>query len=658
MADTEHLEEHHSIHSREQMLATLGEAAEVEHNLMCCYLYAAFSLKTDESEGLTAEQVKAIQGWRRTIIAIAVEEMSHLALVCNLQIALGGAAHFTRGNFPIAPGFLPANITVRLAPFNMDTLDHFIFLERPETVAVSDGAGFEPQAEYVRGRTVNTTLMPMAGDYDTVGALYSCIQQGLKDMSESHGEDKLFIGSTDQQIGPNLTPLPGLRTIGGLQDALAALDTIVEQGEGAPEDCGGGHFARFMEIKKEYEAFLDANPDFEPGRPVADNPVMRRPPTSAEDRVWVTQPKASAVMDYVNALYIKMLRLLAQAFGRPGDITEKRTLITAATDLMYAMTPAAGELTRLPANDQDDCNAGMSFAMTRSVAPMPIGSDWAVLSDRFREIVKAGERLEGFGDDIARAVTMVGNVASQFDKRVQAIMSKAEEDRGTEQTANAEQTADPSDNGPEVVEGEHLTLSFDGKKCIHARFCVTGAPKTFLANVEGPWLHPDETHPDRLAAIAEACPSGAITVVRRDGRPDETAPEVNLAHIRENGPLAVQAEIVLNGKPDGFRRTLCRCGKSERKPYCDGSHVEAGFEASGEPESRATDMMDVRDGALNIETLQDGPLQISGPVEICAGTGRVVERTVSCRLCRCGASKNKPFCDNSHMAIGFKADGV
>ena len=88
--------------SREQLLAMLGEAAEVEHNLMYCYLHAAFSIKSDVSEGITEDQVASLACWRAVTIEIAVEEMGHLALVANLTAAIGGAPNFSRLNFPIS----------------------------------------------------------------------------------------------------------------------------------------------------------------------------------------------------------------------------------------------------------------------------------------------------------------------------------------------------------------------------------------------------------------------------------------------------------------------------------------------------------------------------------------------------------------------------
>ena len=54
-------------------------------------------------------------------------------------------------------------------------------------------------------------------------------------------------------------------------------------------------------------------------------------------------------------------------------------------------------------------------------------------------------------------------------------------------------------DGVEIVEGASLTLQFEAKRCIHARFCVTGAPSVFLANVQGPWIHPDAMDVEALA---------------------------------------------------------------------------------------------------------------------------------------------------------------
>jgi len=204
--------------------------------------------------------------------------------------------------------------------------------------------------------------------------------------------------------------------------------------------------------------------------------------------------------------------------------------------------------------------------------------------------------------------------------------------------------------------GDDIDISFDGTLCIHARECVTGLPKVFDANAPGDWIHPEADSAARIAALAHSCPSGAIQYHRKDGVPDETAPDVNRVKVRENGPLAFNADIWLDGEPAGYRLTLCRCGASKNKPYCDGSHTAAGFTASGEPASKELVTLEERGGALTINPAPNGPLLVGGPLEIMAGTGRAIERTTKTALCRCGASKNKPYCDGTHSQIGFEAD--
>src|SRR5882724_10881358 len=118
--------------TREQLLHALYEAAELEHNLMCTYLYAAFSLRDGEGEGLSAVEAEAVARWRRVILDVAIEEMGHLTAIWNITSALGGSPRFGRDNFPLSPGYLPAGVVVKLAPFNDASLQHFIHLERPE----------------------------------------------------------------------------------------------------------------------------------------------------------------------------------------------------------------------------------------------------------------------------------------------------------------------------------------------------------------------------------------------------------------------------------------------------------------------------------------------------------------------------------------------
>lgn len=207
----------------------------------------------------------------------------------------------------------------------------------------------------------------------------------------------------------------------------------------------------------------------------------------------------------------------------------------------------------------------------------------------------------------------------------------------------------------EVAEGKAVTIRFDGKRCVHARQCVLGQPGVFKANTPGEWIFPDEASAEAIAIVAHSCPSGAITYERHDGGAQESAPEVNVATVRENGPLAFRAPLTIGGAAAGYRVTLCRCGASSNKPFCDGSHTTAGFTASGEPATKPSDPLTVRNGPLSIDPQPDGPLQVKGNLEITSGTGRTIARVTETWLCRCGGSANKPYCDGSHRRNGFKA---
>jgi CDGSH-type Zn-finger protein/uncharacterized Fe-S cluster protein YjdI len=212
-----------------------------------------------------------------------------------------------------------------------------------------------------------------------------------------------------------------------------------------------------------------------------------------------------------------------------------------------------------------------------------------------------------------------------------------------------------SDSAIDEVAGRSATIRFDGRRCIHARRCVISQPGVFKADAEGDWIDPDAASAEDLMFVARNCPSGAIQVTRRDGGAPEPLPLVNTITVRENGPLAVCAPMEIGGKAAGVRATLCRCGASRNKPYCDGSHVGAGFLASGEPATKTSEPLAARDGPLKITPYPNGPLGVSGAVEILSGTGRTIERTQATALCRCGGSKNKPYCDGTHKAIGFVA---
>jgi len=404
------------IETREELVYLLAEASAIEHNLMCCYLYAAWSLKRGERDGLTADQAEAVHRWSRAITSVAIEEMCHLALASNLLVSIGAAPYLSRPNFPIPPGYHPSGVVVELAGFSQSVLDHFIFLERPEGKELRDSSEFVPAAEYhltmPKGR-----LMPSAQDYGTVGHLYRGIRHGFDVLAHHLGEAALFCGDRTSEIGrADGVSLPGLIVVTDLKSAEDAIETIIEQGEGAPSHSADSHYSRFLNVRKEYQEFLASDPSFAPAFPVAHNPTMR-PPLDPHNRVHINSHKAAAPLDLANSLYGHMLRCLSQAFGRgPEDEAGKRLFVDTAIDLMELLVPIGHYLASLPANHlHPGVNAGVTFDTRRDMARLPHGpGEKRMMAERVAELAEHARRLFPFGHELASIAEKLDRVVARF----------------------------------------------------------------------------------------------------------------------------------------------------------------------------------------------------------------------------------------------------
>jgi CDGSH-type Zn-finger protein/uncharacterized Fe-S cluster protein YjdI len=648
---------------RDQLVAMLCEAAEVEHCLMCTYLYGAFSLKQREDEGLTAAELKAVSRWRATVIDVAIDEMLHLALVNNLLISLGATPHYGRYNFPINPGVFPADVAVALAPFDPDTLDHFIYLERPRDSAERDGAIIS-KAKYHRG-VIDSRLMPFADDYDTVGELYEGIAASFAALEEQHAAKAtpLFIGPRAAQLTENDFRLPGLQPVASAADVRRVVDIIVHQGEGSSQATSDSHYAKFRAIRQEWRQLHEARTEFAPYRAAARDPVMR-PPVVASPRVHVIANPAAPLLDLGNAAYGLMLRLMT-FMPDPSRCPKAERPIAAdqVLMLMHAVTAIGSRLTELPARPGDHApRAGLTFTLSRG--PLGFGSAESgrtliaerssALAQRFRSQSSDLPQLLPLADELERFVA-IWSTMSEPTSSSTATGPAATAAASASTAASAAPAASPK---VDVAVGREVTVRFDHGRCVHSRACVLGEPNVFKANQPGEWIYPDQATVQRIAIVANNCPSGAISYQATDPSRNEQPPPVNLVRVRENGPLAFHATLEVNARPDGFRATLCRCGHSQNKPYCDGSHVVAHFEASGEPATAPSEPLAVRDGPLAVTPTRNGPLEVRGNLELVSGTGRTVARLTKAWLCRCGGSKKKPYCDGTHRTIGFTADGT
>jgi len=370
---------------REHLWWLLAEAAQLEHMIMCQYLYAEFSLKNGPTDGLTGEQAEAVERWRKTLRGIAVEEMLHLALVANLMSAIGAAPQFGRPNFPQRSGYFPAGIQLDLLPFGEQALRHFLYLERPEGMERQDAAGFVPAAP-PRELVAADELLPRGQEFTTVGHLYRGVAAGLRDLVDRHGERRVFVGSPRAQATPEQFRWPQLIAVTDLDSALAAVEEIIEQGEGARGDWRQAHYGRFLGIWEEYHRLRAADPGFAPARPVL--PAYTRQPFDLPDPVAVaTDPLAHQVAELAGLAYECVLHLLLRYFTHTEETDEQLdTLIDAAIGLMAgALRPLATGLAALPVGpEHPGRTAGFAFQMYYTMGNLVPWREpaWTLLHER------------------------------------------------------------------------------------------------------------------------------------------------------------------------------------------------------------------------------------------------------------------------------------
>jgi hypothetical protein len=408
------------VEHREHLWYLLAEAAQVEHLIMCQYLYASFSLKAGPEDGLTADQAAAAARWREVLTGIAIEEMLHLALVFNVMTAIGAAPPMSRPNFPRDSDELPGGVQFRLLPFGTDALTHFLYLERPEGMERADADGFmpaiPPREPVERGEVVSR-----AQDFGTVGHLYRGIEQGLAALSGQFGERGLFVGPKRAQATAELFSWPQLVAVHDLASAMAAINEIIEQGEGARGDWRPAHYGRFLGIWEEYAALKEADPDFEPAFPVI--PAFTRQPYDiAEPQPLLTEPLTRAIAEVFNLGYEVLLQTLNRFFTHTDETDEQLdTLVGAAFGLMAGvLRPLGRALPRLPAGpEHPGRTAGPTFEMYYQFGNFVPWREpaWALLCERAAILATRSAdaaALPGAPATVSDAATAAAGIARQF----------------------------------------------------------------------------------------------------------------------------------------------------------------------------------------------------------------------------------------------------
>ncbi len=206
-----------------------------------------------------------------------------------------------------------------------------------------------------------------------------------------------------------------------------------------------------------------------------------------------------------------------------------------------------------------------------------------------------------------------------------------------------------------------ITVTWSRTRCNHVAECLRGLPEVFAPG-RRPWVDPSRADADRVAEVARRCPTGALHYQRHDGGPPEPAPEQNVVTPALSGPLYLRGDIELRAA-DGIviardtRVALCRCGATRSRPWCDGSHWDADFRdggrlGAGDPPAGPPPA----GGPLRVTVGAGGPLLLDGPFVLASRRGNERRTLGEAALCRCGASKNKPFCDGSHEGTDLREE--
>ena len=374
-------------HKRIRLAELLSEAAELEHGLMCQYLYAAFSLKRQPEEGVSWAQLELMRRWEASIMLVARQEMEHLGLVNNMLTAIGEAPYFERPNFPLGPRHYPIDIPFKLERLTPGALSRFIEFEMPRR---------PDRGSQQRLAAAVPAVKP--GRFQSIGQLYEEVLARFNQLDSP----ELWIGPPGAQfITTEVIPVPirgvslagkavydvNLVAVKDLASAELAIAQILREGEGIPEPTPSSHFARFLAIAEELAAAQREDPGFDPARPVIEDPRGR-----------IKNRATRAVADLFELAYGTLMLMLMRYFAHADETQAELAALqqTAFFPLMTtAIRPLGEVLTLLPAHtDKPTPTAGASFKFTRNLTLHPHRrAAWQVMLLQLEQLAADASRL-------------------------------------------------------------------------------------------------------------------------------------------------------------------------------------------------------------------------------------------------------------------------
>ena len=398
------------IDTREELVIALTEAAELEHGLLAQYLFAAYSMKKSVAEGLGPAQCEKVRRWERVVLSVAREEMAHLGTVCNMLTAIGGSPRFGRPNFPQGRTGVFHKLGRRAYPFDFQ-------LERFGTSSLDRFIAAETPADQRSDDTLEL-LAPDPLEFDRLGELYRQIADAFVrlDRQLTARRERLFIGPARAQDASDWSLNMRLHPVTDVASARRAIAFIVVEGEGSPQDLANSHYQRFVDIRAELQAELDASPGFAPARPVAITPLTREHRDAGDGpfTLIAAGTPAAAVADLFNAVYATTLLMLVQFYDFGGESPAQRAgLQASARQAMSAVVrPVAEILTALPIAAGSAENAGPGFELHTDVqVPSHQASRWIVLVERLGDAAATAARLaEGGPEPLTRLSFIARNL--------------------------------------------------------------------------------------------------------------------------------------------------------------------------------------------------------------------------------------------------------
>ena len=639
------------IEHREALIYMLCQAAELEHGIMCQYLYAAFSLKQSADEGLTGDELQAVQRWRKQISHVATQEMLHLSLVQNLLAAIGAAPHLSRPNFPHSATAYPAGVHLALLPFGEAALQHFMFLERPEGMDLNDAEGM---AAYGRATPVvqHGEIVPRSQDFKTIGHLYRSIEAGIAHLADTYGEHRLFVGPPRAQATSQYFTWPELVAVTDVASAQRAVDEILEQGEGPRGNWRDAHFGQFVEILDEYTQMREANPAFDPVRPVVT--VNVRPAQRDTGVPLVTDPLTRQVMDLFNVSY-EILLLAVQRFFAHTEETdaELKALADATVTLMFrAIKPLGDLVTTLPAGpDYPARTAGPSFELfyeSDYVLPHREAA-WILLTQRIRQAARYCEPDAPCPAAIADGLATVQGSLVEIAQSLEAHMPAR--DVWTEPPAPAEPVPDLLARAEDFYRTGHPFTGHANELLSNLRDLIRSTYPVVLARQGDPQILARLVN-SVLRPLSESLPAPA---------PADTDPTASPVSKTPPAPPASDAPGALWDTALLATRLRTRFGRSAPPGLLEATAALQDLAVNeAPPGERAKRLAALADpmGSLppGIITAKNGPYLVTNVTAVRTPLGERLTLPPQVALCRCGASALKPFCDGTHATSGFTDD--